>query len=346
MKKIYFGLILFGFFVACKKEKFSTVTSPPPQPTSVVPHYGMPHPRSAQPRLTNPEYIDSLLFVIKNGYQLQTTDSAAVFSSTDSHIIMSSKGLITRLTSAEVVPIVITWSNPKFAPTTIYALGATDDNQDYPFKHYQGALATDPFASYLMGWKTLQRLPVANETYAIVLRHADASCGADNPYSLVKNWWKLPDSAYARQLNQQGFVRATALGQIFKDLQYPITRVYTSEFNRARQTAQLMNMGPVPIIDSTINHPTHNNYLPGLFTGMTGILKKLPADNQMTLIVAHHPINELQGCTGFPSFPSVSPFNWTGAYLIKIDAGGQLTCEGSVSWGMFKWWHDLKIHGQ
>lgn len=342
MKKLYFGLILLIGFVACKKEKFTAVTSTP-VPTSVVPHYGMPMPRSMHPRLTNPEYIDSLLFVNKNGYQLQTTDSAAIFSSTDSHIIMSPKGLITRLTSAEVVPIVITWSNPKFAPTTIYALGATDDNQDYPFKFYQGALSTDSYSSYLMGWKTLQKLPVANQTYAIVLRHADASCGYDHPYSLVQNWWKSTDSSLARQLNKQGFIRATALGQIFKDLQYPITRVYTSEFNRARQTAKLMNMGPVPIIDSTINHPTHNKFLPGLFTGMTGILTRLPVDNQMTLIVAHHPINELQGVTGFPSFPSVSPFNWTGAYLIKIDAGGQLTCEGSVSWGMFKCWHDLKL---
>jgi hypothetical protein len=100
----------------------------------------------------------------------------------------------------------------------------------------------------------------------------------------------------------------------------------------------------VPIVDSSINHPTHNLFLPGLFTGMTGILAKLPVDNQMSLIVSHHPINELGPVTGYPSFPVVSPFNWTGAYLIKIEGGGGLTCKGAVSWAMFKLWRDMKLH--
>src|SRR5471030_628068 len=152
MKKIYFLIILLALFAACKKD--SVINAPIP-PT---------------PKVTSPEYIDSLLFVNKNGYQVQTTDSAATFSSTDSHIILNSKGLITRVTSAEVVKIVITWSNPRLGKTTIYALGAMDTNQDMPFAFYQGALATDAYSSYLEGWKTLQQLPIAGQTYAIVLR--------------------------------------------------------------------------------------------------------------------------------------------------------------------------------
>jgi len=37
-------------------------------------------------------------------------------------------------------------------------------------------------------------------------------------------------------------------------------------------------------------------------------------------------------------------FNWTGAYLIKADAGGVRTCEGSVLPGVFKCWRDIKLH--
>ena len=78
--------------------------------------------------------------------------------------------------------------------------------------------------------------------------------------------------------------------------------------------------------------------------GMTAVLQGQPVDNNMTLVIAHHPINELNAVTGYPSFPSVSPFNWTGAYLIKIETDGTLTYEGAASWGMFKAWRNLKLH--
>jgi phosphohistidine phosphatase SixA len=328
MKKYCYFLLIVALYISCKKDK----------PTPV-------HTVTKAPKVTSAEYIDSLLFVNTNNYQIATDSAVASFSCSDSHIQMSSSGLITRLTSAEVVPITITWKNPKLGTTTIYALGAMDTNQDYPFKSYQGALATDAYASYLQGWKTLQKLPVAGETYAIVLRHADASCGAD--FSQVHNypgplfWWKSTDSTLARQLNAQGIQRATILGQVFKDLKFPIKRVITSEFYRAIQTGILMNMGPTATQDQRINHPSHNLY--SLYSGMTQIIGEQPIDNQMTLIIAHHPINELQAITGYPSFPAVSPFNWTGAYLIKVETDGTITYEGAASYGMFKCWRDIKV---
>lgn len=329
MKKYYYLLLLVALCGACKKEK------PGPVITTTKP----------APKVTSAEYIDSLLFVNVNNYQIVTDSAVASFSCSDTHIKMSSTGLITRLTSSEVVPITITWKNPKLGSTTIYALGAMDTNQDLPFKNYQGALATNAYASYLQGWKTLQRLPITGETYAIVLRHADASYGQDFPlihnYPAPQFWWESPDSTLARQLNQQGIQRAAILGQVFKDLKFPIKRVITSEFYRARQTAALMNMGPTPTEDNRINHPTHNIY--SLYSGMTAIIGEQPIDNQMTLIVAHHPINELQAVTGYPSFPSVSPFNWTAAYLIKVETDGAITYEGAASYGMFKCWRDIKL---
>jgi hypothetical protein len=111
----------------------------------------------------------------------------------------------------------VTWKSG--GTKTFYALGATDTNQDAPYTHYQGALATDPYGSYLQGWKTLQQLPISGQTYAIVLRHADASNGADWPVMHTSagpaNWWLSSDSTLARQLNPQGVDRAIQLGRIF-----------------------------------------------------------------------------------------------------------------------------------
>ncbi|MDB4920198.1 histidine phosphatase family protein [Mucilaginibacter sp.] len=319
------------FLLGCSRDKTTDI------PTPVTP----------TPLIKSPEYIDKLLFVNSNNYQILTTDPATFYSS-DTHIQINSTGLIKRLTSAEIVPIEITWKNKAIPKTTIYALGATDIDQDPPFTHYQGALATDAPAAYQQGWKTLQSLPVKNETYAIVLRHADASNGVDfsvnHNYPGPPNWWKSKDPSLARQLNDQGVQRATILGQVFKDLNYPIKRVITSEFNRAIETGNLINAGPAPVIDGRINHPSYTVYPYGLFQGMLAIIKEQPIDNKMTLIIAHHPINELRKMTGYPTFPDVSPFNWTGAYLIKISPDKQITYQGAVSWAMFKYWRDLKLH--
>ncbi|MDB5132913.1 MAG: phosphohistidine phosphatase SixA [Mucilaginibacter sp.] len=342
--KCFYASLLLCFLVSCRKDKIAV----PPAATAlpVRPGPSVPPVKLIAPKVTSAEYADSLLFVNKNNYQVLTTDTGATFASTDPHITINAKGLISRLVSAEVAAITITWKNPRFVPVTIYAVGATDNNQVMPFLRYQGALATDACSAYIQGWKTLRQLPDPASTYAVILRHADASYGADcGDYpGAPANWWKRTDTIFVRQLNAQGVDRATQLGQIFKDLNYPIKRVVTSEYYRARQTADLINAGPDKVIDSTINHPTHNHYAPGLFAGMTSCLAKLPIDNQMTLIVAHHPINELANITGYSSFPKVSPFDWTGAYFVKIETDGTLTYAGAASWGMFKCWRDIKLH--
>jgi phosphohistidine phosphatase SixA len=306
----------------------------------------MPAPVKDNLKITSPEYTDQLLFVNKNNYQILTSE-AATFSSADPHIQITNSGLIRRLTSAEIVPVEITWKNTAKPKLIIYALGATDINQDLPYKHYHGALATNAFAAYQQGWKTLQTFPAKGETYAIVLRHADASIGVDFSVNHSNmgppNWWKSADSALARQLNAQGVQRSTILGQVFKDLSYPIKRVISSEFNRALETAKLINAGPAPVLDGRINHLSHTVYPDGLFKGMLSIIQEQPVDNQITIIIAHHPINEPRSATGYPSFPDVSPFNWTGAYLVKIAPDKTVTYLGAVSWAMFKYWRDIKF---
>ena len=321
--------LLCGTF-GCKKDK--PIPAPPtPTPLPAITHH-----------VTSPEYEDSLLFV--NHYDFNIlTDKPAEFSSEDTLIQISASGTISRITSGEVVPIDITWKDNSGEKTRIYALGATDDDHDEPYATYHGKSATDAFNAYRQGWKSLQKLPIADQTYAIILRHADADNGRDNSGSAApEDWWKSCDPALARQLNERGKARSVELGKIFKDLAYPIQRVISSEFCRAVSTAQLINMGPSVEIDARINHPEHNTTRKGLFKGMVEILNEKPVDNGMTLMVLHHPANET-GEEGYPSFPIVSPFTWTGSYLVSISPENKtLTYQGAVSFAMFKYWRDSK----
>lgn len=295
-------------------------------------------------KITSPEFINDLLFVDKGAFKIQT-DQAATFSSDDQYIQLTADGTINRLTSGEVAKITVNWTNLPGQTSTIYALGATDTTFDEPYASYHEIPATDPAGSYKKGWETLQKLPISNATYTLVLRHADASVGRDlrNKPSKPANWWKSSDPALARQLNQQGRDRSVELGKIIKDLQYPISRIITSEYRRSTETVELMNIGPITKQDARVNHPSYNLTGKGLFNGMMEIVNEEPIDNTMTLLVAHHPMNET-GPAGYPSFPLVSPFTWTGAMFLKTAADKTITYEGAVSWAMFKYYRDKKLN--
>jgi len=299
--------------------------------------------------ITSPEFDDSLLFVNSANFQIQTS-KAATFTSSDSLVTISKSGLITKIYSGEIMPIDVTWTNGRGSKTRIYALGATDDTYANPYWsmfHYNEAKATDPYASYRQGWETLKKLYLPGATidgYAIILRHGDASWGTDynkDNDNAPANWWLSCDSTRARQLNAQGIERSTVLGTVFEDLSYPIGRVITSEFCRAKSTAELINAGPTIVTDARLNHANYNLTGLSLFANMISVMKEQPVDNQMTLIVAHHPMNEVS-TGGYPTFPDVSPFPWTGGYFVKQSAAKEITFEGSVSWAMFKYFRDWK----
>lgn len=306
-----------------------------------------PNPTPVNQEITSPEYQSDLLFVNSTQYQIQTSEPAT-FSSEDTLLHISASGLITRFVSGEVVPIDITWTNDPGKKTRIYAVAATDstDNEPYAYFHNGSAIASNPYSSYLQGWETLHKLPVASETYAIILRHGDASFGRDNDKasnSAPANWWLSCDSLLARQLNTQGIERSQELGNVFRDLGFSFERVITSEFCRAKETADLIMQNTDKTIDARINHPSYNLTGVTLFQNMVAVMTEQPVDNKMTLLVAHHPINEATPA-GYASFPNVSPFPWTGAYIIKIDADKKITYMGAVSWGMFKYFRDKKLN--
>jgi phosphohistidine phosphatase SixA len=301
--------------------------------------------------ITNPEMKDDLLFVNKNNFQVLTNEPAT-FSAQDTSITINASGLIGRLTSGEVVNIDVT-SIATGKKSTIAALGATDNNHVKPFETFHFTDSTDPYGQYLQGWQTLRNLSVGGETYAIIMRHADADQGED--FNLTHpgvtppaNWWKSPDPAYARQLNSVGRFRAKDLGIIFKDLKLPIAKVYSSEFYRAIETATLMNLGKEIVQDNRLNHPDYNPTKKSrLFSGLQDLIKEKAIAGEMIFVSTHHPINEFKNSPPVsPSFPQVSAFNWTGSYIVKIAADKSLTYMGAVSYPMFRYYRDLKLSGK
>ncbi|HEY0899229.1 MAG TPA: hypothetical protein VGD90_07830, partial [Sphingobacteriaceae bacterium] len=315
-------LLIVGFSTGCRKD------SPSPEVEPLL------------SRVSSPEFENGLLFVNTPDYQIQTTE-AATFSTLDPRIQVTAGGLIQRVTSGAVVAIDVNWSSSG-TTSRIYALGATDDQHDEPYATYHGRLATDPVSSYRKGWQTLQKLPRTDSSFAIVLRHADANVGRDDADGPA-NWWKSCDEGAARQLNDTGRQHSAELGLIFKELGYPIGRVISSEFCRAKTTAELINAGPLIVTDPRINHPEHNKSGKSLFRNMLEVMQEQPVDTALTLMVTHHPINETRSLS-YPTFPEVSPFPWTGAYFVKIDPDKTITYHGAVSFDMFKYWRDIKMN--
>jgi phosphohistidine phosphatase SixA len=326
MKRLLILLILGVTIIGCKKDNNNRT--------------------SAVPKVTNTGYDGTLLFVDKaKDFQIQT-DVAAQFSSTNPNIEITSSGLITRFISGEVVPITITNKVNSAYKTTIYALAATDVTFVKPYSDYHAENATDAVGSYRQGWNTLNKLPLLNETFVIVVRHADADDGID--YSVnhtdagPADWWKSCNASLARQLSTIGKRNATDLGVVFKDLNYTISKVYSSEFCRAVSTATLINAGPVIQTNPGLNHPSYNVSGLGLFDNLVNLLKVQPVDNKLTLVVSHHPLNRIDR-TDYPTFPKVIPFIWAGSYFVKISANHNLTYEGAVSLSMYKFWRDLRL---
>jgi phosphohistidine phosphatase SixA len=297
-------------------------------------------------QITSAEFKNDLLFVNSANFQVKTNE-AATFYAADPNITISASGLIQRITSGEVVAIQVT-STATGTKSTLTAVGSSDTNHVLPFSLYHAQNADDGNAQYIQGWETLRKLPVSGETYAIILRHADADNGQDYVFKYPKrvppaNWWKSKDSTIARQLNPAGRARATELGTVLRDLKMPIAKIYSSEFYRAYQTAELMNLGPAIVTDSRLNHPIDTEKTIFLFKGLKELIKEKAVAGEMILVASHQPINEFVPSGILPTFHKVSAFNWTGAYIVKISADKSMTYEGAVSFGMFKYWRDLKL---
>jgi phosphohistidine phosphatase SixA len=84
--------------------------------------------------------------------------------------------------------------------------------------------------------------------HVALIRHAPAPGPAGDPSD-----YKLNDCTTQRSLSEQGRAEARTLGASFRMQQVKVGKVVSSQWCRCRQTAELMNIGPVD------DAPTFNN---------------------------------------------------------------------------------------
>ena len=78
--------------------------------------------------------------------------------------------------------------------------------------------------------------------YVALIRHASAPGPVGDPAD-----FKLDDCATQRNLSEQGRAEARALGERFRMQRVKIGKIVSSQWCRCRQTAELMNIGPVEV---------------------------------------------------------------------------------------------------
>jgi phosphohistidine phosphatase SixA len=94
-----------------------------------------------------------------------------------------------------------------------------------------------------LAWATLR-----GDGHVALIRHAPAPGPVGDPFD-----YKLDDCTTQRNLSEQGRAEAQALGARFRMQQVKVGKVVSSQWCRCKQTAELMNIGPVE------DAPTFNN---------------------------------------------------------------------------------------
>ena len=88
---------------------------------------------------------------------------------------------------------------------------------------------------------------LADGNHIALVRHANAP-GTGDPPGFV-----LGDCASQRNLDTGGRAQARRLGERFRAAGFPAARMFTSEWCRCRETAELMALGPVEVAAEALN---------------------------------------------------------------------------------------------
>ena len=117
--------------------------------------------------------------------------------------------------------------------------------------------------------------------YVALIRHASAPGPVGDPVD-----YKLGDCATQRNLSEQGRAEARALGERFRMQQVKVKKIISSEWCRCRQTAELMNIGPVELAPTFNNAFVLNATRDALTTGARAIIGAWRGPG--TLVVVTH----------------------------------------------------------
>lgn len=178
---------------------------------------------------------------------------------------------------------------------------------------------------------SLRNMKEDHQGFALVLRHVDARVGIDKVDSPLPEWWKSCDPNVARQVNESGRRNGKKIGDTIKKLQIPIGIAVSSEFCRAVQTIEAMELGLAIEIDSRLNHENANP-TELMYKDVFDVIK----ENQTAgfqLLVGHFNI-----LAGNPHRNLFRPFNQSDGFLMKVNNQSQLEFVGSVPlylWSLF-----------
>ncbi len=114
-----------------------------------------------------------------------------------------------------------------------------------------------------------------------IMRHALAP-GTGDPTS-----FEIDDCSTQRNLNDRGRAQARAIGAAFRERGMDFDQVMTSQWCRSRETAELLNLGPV------IEAPALNSFFRDFSTrdAQTAALRDLIANAGAPLMMVSHQVN-------------------------------------------------------
>ncbi|HEX2862543.1 MAG TPA: histidine phosphatase family protein [Lacunisphaera sp.] len=122
---------------------------------------------------------------------------------------------------------------------------------------------------------------LAEPGHVLVMRHARAP-GVGDPPGMV-----LGDCDTQRNLDDQGRAQAKRLGARLRHAGVSHARVFTSQWCRCRETARLLDVGPVedlPALNSFFEQPETKS---ARLEGLREFLERLPRDGGTVVLVTH-----------------------------------------------------------
>ncbi len=170
----------------------------------------------------------------------------------------------------------------------------------------------------------LKKMEHENKDYALVLRHTQASMGVDRVNSPVPEWWKSCDPDVARQISEEGKRNSGIIGNAIQRLKIPIGAAVSSEFCRAAQTIEFMDLDLSFQIDSRLNHHNKNSKSP-MYDDVFEIIKEGTHSDGIHLLIGHSNI-----INGNPYRNSFHPFNMADGFLLRKKEDGELEFAGTI----------------
>jgi phosphohistidine phosphatase SixA len=271
-------------------------------------------------RIVSEDYVDGIFYVaqVDDGYKIQIeTTNQALFKANQTR------------TTFDIDP---TGNSDLDLPAGLYWI-------DYYFMNTPGSVFTLPVL--ITRYKTkaintvnfLKHMDAEHEGFILIFRHTEATIGDDIIDSPLPEWWKSCDQNVARQLDDNGKKSALSIGNAIKRLKIPVTSAISSEFCRAVQTIEFMDLGVSVKTDPRLNHENKNESDP-IYEKVFDVIKENPQENGVQIFVGH--FNMLKSN---PYRDFIRPFGMADGFLMRRHSNEELEFIGSIPfylWELFE----------